>query len=675
MVLLRIFAAFALLFGCTALTAQDSANPLAPKIAESGHFIPGASSSKAGGASSLPPITKADVDTWLDGYMPYALDINDIPGAVVVIVKDGKVLTARGFGYADVAKRKPVDPARSLFRPGSVSKLFTWTAVMQQVDAGKIDLDADVNAYLDFRIPPRDGKPITMRQIMTHTAGFEESGKGVVFYDAKYDQPLATYIKSHLPKRIFVPGTTPAYSNYATALAGYIVARVSGETFDDYVERHIFAPLGMRHSTFRQPLPARLKEYMAVGYPKPGVSKGFEVVGPAPAGSLASTGLDMARFMIAHLQGGEFEGKRILSAQTARMMLDSPLAPVDPASLVAPLNRMELGFFEINLNGHTAVGHLGDLNAFHTSLDLLPAQNLGIYISVNGSGKAGAGGSLRLSLPSDFAKRYLPAPEPAKLGVSIEDARKHAQMMTGLWEASRRGQTTFFSALYFVGQTQIAVNEDGTLSVPAILATNGRPREWVEVAPFVWKDRNGQERLAAQVVDGEVVRWSFDLASPWEVFDRVPAAKSGSWLKPALIAGLTVLLLTFLFWPAAWLVRRRYKADPPLNGNALRACRAARIMAGLCVALMAGWITLFLMILELFPDDPAMFDPWAWVLQIAGAIILVGALPITGWNLYLTWTGQRPWTRKAWSLLVFLSSLTLLYFAAQFGLIAMTVTY
>jgi CubicO group peptidase (beta-lactamase class C family) len=135
-------------------------------------------------------LTKSDVDTWLDGYMPQALRSGDIPGAVVTVVKDGKILTARGFGYADVATRKPVDPERTLFRPGSVSKLVTWTAVMQQVEQGKIDLDRDVNAYLDFRIPPYQGKPVTMRQLMTHTGGFEETGKGIIFYDKKWDMPL-----------------------------------------------------------------------------------------------------------------------------------------------------------------------------------------------------------------------------------------------------------------------------------------------------------------------------------------------------------------------------------------------------------------------------------------------------------------------------------------------------
>lgn len=195
------------------------------------------------------PLTREDVEAWLDGYMPYALQSGDIAGAVVVVVKDGQVLAQKGYGYADIKSRKPVDPELTLFRPGSISKLFTWTAVMQQVEQGKLDLDTDVNKYLDFQIPPRDGQPVTLRNIMTHTAGFEEQLKGLMGEEGgKQVPPYDELLKRWVPERIFAPGTTPAYSNYATSLAGYIVQRVSGVPFDDYIEQNIFAPLGMQHA-------------------------------------------------------------------------------------------------------------------------------------------------------------------------------------------------------------------------------------------------------------------------------------------------------------------------------------------------------------------------------------------------------------------------------------------
>src|SRR6266550_1093577 len=190
-------------------------------------------------------LTKTDAEAWLDGFFPYALQRGDVAGAVVVVVTDGAVLLQKGYGYSDVGERKPVDPERTLFRPGSVSKLFTWTAVMQLVEQGKLDLDADINTYLDFKIPPRQGAPVTLHNLMTHTAGFSETAKDLFVKDTSDLKPLRDYSIAHMPKRIFPPGVTPAYSNYATTLAGYIVQRTSGEPFSDYIDHHIFSPLGM----------------------------------------------------------------------------------------------------------------------------------------------------------------------------------------------------------------------------------------------------------------------------------------------------------------------------------------------------------------------------------------------------------------------------------------------
>src|SRR5690606_14333537 len=277
--------------------AQVPAGPLQPDAAEAAPAATVPAQAPPPVVDGVPALTQADAEAWLDGFMPYALASGDIAGAVVVVVKDGRVLLQKGYGYADIAERTPVDPADTLFRPGSISKLFTWTAVMQLVEQGKLDLDADVNQYLDFEIPARDGKPATLRQIMTHTAGFEEQIRALITAKDSEITPLGEALKRWVPERIHEPGTTPAYSNYATAVAGYIVERVSGESFDDYVERHIFQPLGMAHSSFRQPLPPELLAKMSKGYSKAsdGEPKDYEFISLAPAGSLASTGADMAR--------------------------------------------------------------------------------------------------------------------------------------------------------------------------------------------------------------------------------------------------------------------------------------------------------------------------------------------------------------------------------------------
>jgi CubicO group peptidase (beta-lactamase class C family) len=355
-------------------------------------------------ASVAPPVTAADrlnaadLEAWLDGFMPYALEQTDVAGSVVVVVKDGKVLLQKGYGYSDLAKRAPVDPAGTLFRPGSVSKLFTWTAVMQLVEQGKLNLDEDVNKYIDFKIPPYQGKPVTLRNIMTHTSGMEEVIRGLIANSEKEIAPLDATLKHWIPERVYAPGSTPAYSNYATAVAGYIVERTSGQPFDQYIAQHIFAPLGMQHSTFSQPIQKNLLAMTSKGYKtaSEGKEKPYEYINLAPAGSLASTGADMGNFMIAHLQNGAFGDQRILRDETAREMHGTG------QTSVGPLNKMMLGFYETTANGHRAIAHGGDTQWFHSDLQLFLDDNIGIYVSTNSSGKDGSARLIRDGLVTGF---------------------------------------------------------------------------------------------------------------------------------------------------------------------------------------------------------------------------------------------------------------------------------
>ena len=607
-------------------------------------------------------LTAADADAWLDGYLPHALKTGDIAGAVVAVVKDGEVLTERGYGYADVAAKKPVDPKLTLFRPGSVSKLFTWTAVMQLVEAGKIDLDADVNQYLDFKIPAREGKPITMRNLMQHTAGFEEQAKGIITENPKAPG-FEALLKAWVPERVFAPGTTPAYSNYGAALAGYIVQRLSGESFDSYIDKHIFEPLEMTHSTFRQPLPPELAPLMSKGYRTASGEPGaFEIVGPAPAGSLSSPGEEMAHFMIAHLQGGEYHGKRILSAATAQMMHDSPL------TLLPPLNRMELGFFETNVNGHEVIGHLGDTEYFHTSLHLFMQEGVGLYVSFNSLGKEAAAGSLRGALFQDFADRYFPAPRPESR-VDAKTAAAHAALMSGSWTNSRNSQSSFLSLIGFLGQVKMGVDKDGGLLVPALTGLNGEPRHWVEIAPFVWLDTGSHDRLAAKVVDGKAVRWSFDLLSPFMVFDRVPWYENSAWLKPLAIASIVALLFTALLWPVTYWVRRRYEAPLRLDTPSLKACRWSKIAAILILVALGLWtLTMALMIKNNNYLDGRL-DGLLWLDEVFGTLAFIGGLIAMLWNLRAVWAGERRWPARVWSVVLSVSALTVLWVALAFKLV------
>jgi CubicO group peptidase (beta-lactamase class C family) len=615
-----------------------------------------------------PALTQQDVNAWLDGYIPYALASADIAGAVVVVVKDGQVLTEKGYGYADVKSHRPVDPKGTLFRPGSVSKLFTWTAVMQQVEAGKIDLDADVNKYLDFKIPPYDGKPVTMRDLMTHTAGFAETIKHLFPGDAKALLPLDRFISGWTPNRIFPPAEVPAYSNYGAALAGYIVQRTSGEPFDQYVAHHIFAPLGMNHSSFTQPLPPNLLAGMASGYLRAsGPARAYEFVGPAPAGSLATTGDDVSRFMIAHLNNGQFGSVRILQEATARQMH----AP--QRQYVPPLNGMALGFYHEDRNGHLIIGHGGDTVAFHSDLHLLPNDNVGIFISMNSAGKAGLVGNVRQNLLSGFMDRYFPTPQPVL--ATAPTAKADAALMQGVYWSSRRVDTGFLRLLGLLGQAKVAANKDGTLVVSAFKDDSGAPLVWREVGHFVWKDASGKHTLAAAVKDGKVTGFGEDDLAAIMVFQPVPFAANAAWSLPLLGGMVGVMLLMLALWPIQAMVRRRYGRAFPLSGRSAQLYRAMRLTALVDLLALGGFVAIAQAAgakLALF-DDP--LDIWLRLLQLLCLLGVVGA-GLSVWNAVRVWTeGGRSWWAKVSVSVTTLALLAFVWFVISLQLVTPRLNY
>ena len=608
-------------------------------------------------------LTKADVDAWLEGYMPYALKAGGIPGAVVVVVKDGQPLTMRGFGYSDLKTQKPVDPELTLFRPGSVSKLFTWTAVMQLVQAGKLDLDKDVNTYLDFKIPPRDGKPVTLRNIMTHTAGFAETAKYLIDFGDKKPDALGKILGRWVLDRIYGPGEMPAYSNYAASVAGYIVERVSGEPFDTYVQNHIFAPAGLTHSTFDQPLPANLKPLLSKGY-KPGTSdpQPYEVIGMAPAGALSSSGADMGRFMIAHLN------HTLLNPATAQQMYANANKPY------SALPAMALGFYHEDRNGLNIVGHGGDTVFFHSDLHLFLDKNVGLYISMNSIGKAGAAHSLREELLQEFADRYFPA--PAENLPTASTAKQHGQAMSGHYVSSRAGGFNFLRLAALLGQTTASLDKDNNLVVSSITDLSGSPRKWREVGPWVWQEVNGADKLEA-VPDGKggIKMFSITPYAPIIEFLPAPASLNAGWIFPVGGIALLVLLIAALGWPVVALVRRKYKYQSDVSGRALQLHRATRATAWLYIAIALGW---FLVLTAVNKDLGALnggLDIWMRLLQVLLVVAIVGTL-VAIWNAVTIARGPgRRWVAVIWAVLIALSAVFFAWLCIDLGLLTAALNY
>jgi CubicO group peptidase (beta-lactamase class C family) len=339
------------------------------------------------------------------------------------------------------------------------------------VEQGKLSLDADVNTYLDFTIPATYSQPVTMRNLLTHTSGFEDVLQDL--FTLRIDQlvPLGNYLKTHIPTRVAPPGTVIAYSNFGTATAGYIVERVSGMPFSTYVEKNIFQPLGMDHSTFVQPLPETLAADMSKGYNdiNGGYPPGsFELVQGYPVGSMSATAADMAYFMIAHLQNGEYKTARILAETTAQQM-HSPLYSQDPS-----LHGMAYGFFETEDNRQRMIMHGGDTLLFHTGLYLLPDQNVGIFISTN----TASGGRTSYNIYKAFMDRYYPVPAQA-VPPAPADFASRAGKYAGEYYTSRSNYTTLEKMFRLFSRVTLTIDKQGNV----LLSEAGDETRYTEVEP------------------------------------------------------------------------------------------------------------------------------------------------------------------------------------------------
>jgi CubicO group peptidase (beta-lactamase class C family) len=608
-------------------------------------------------------LTAENLASVIDPLMAEWIDKRKGPGAVVVVVnRDGPVF-AKGYGFADIEARKPFTADATLVRPGSISKLFTGIAVMQLVDAGKLDLDRDVNGYIDFAIPtPQGGVPVTLRRLLTHRAGFEEHGKGL-FSRGVEPEPLGRWLAQNLPRRLSLNGDVEAYSNYGLALAGYTVERVSGEAFAAYVQRQILDPLGMSHSTFRQPLPDDLASLMAKGYRS---SEAwplgfFETIAASPAGALSSTGTDMGRFMRALINGGELDGVRILP----KARLDEMMAPGN----ATPAGHLGLVFFGAKVAGHDAIGHDGATLAFFSGLTIFPGPDIGVFVSRDGTGEitpftdAGVPPNPRKAI----AERFLPtAPET---GDARAPAFSSNASIAGTYHPSRRTESAWTRLSEFGSQRVVRVDGDGNM------------RSFFAVWPF--GDGRMFRRLEGNLYEGpEGARVAFvDDAGSGSYFAQ-PAVRGQRvmwwlnvrWIAPALVASVAIALLSLIAWPVAALWRRIRKRRWSEDRGDRRRHLAVRLVLLVDATVIAAAIALLI-----FSGlDPALndaLDPlllllyaFAW-LGVLGAIAAVRTAAL----FWRNGVGSR-WSRIHHTLIA-ASSVMLAWFFVTFHIAGTTLNY
>ncbi|MFZ6028321.1 MAG: serine hydrolase domain-containing protein [Chloroflexota bacterium] len=575
------------------------------------------------------PTDPAELEAFLDGVMSAQMSENHVPGAVVAVVRDGALMLAKGYGYADRDTLTPVDPARTLFRPGSISKLFVWTSVMQLFEQGKLDLDADINTYLDFTIPATFPEPITLKHLMAHTPGFEDTSNGLFVLQADAMNPLDTYLKEHLPARVFPPGELGAYSNYGTALAGYIVERVAGVPFYAYVEQNVFEPLGMADSTFRQPLPDNLAIHMSGGYNfvNGGYLQGdFEFVQAYPAGSLSAPATDMAKFMIAHLQNGQYEGRRILQEDTA-VQMHRQLFTHDPR-----IDGMAYGFFENVINGQRVISHGGDTIFFHSGLFLLPEQNVGLFVSTNGAGGGGVGSAVIAA----FLDRYYPVtaavtPPPAA------DFEARIAPYLGEYYVSRSNYTTVEKIFSLFSPVNAGLSEDGYL----VLTMGGETQQYTEIEPGLLQNRENASTQAVYRMDEE--GQAYILPSMPFALIKTPWYGSMAVNGLLLFVTLALFLAALVRWPVGFFANlRKGDAQPFL-------ARLAHWNAGLFALGLLAFVLGFLgVISDMIPayGVPRIVFEDVPLMNVLGLLPWLMALAAFAMPVFML----LAWIKKYWTL-------------------------
>ncbi|WP_419262232.1 serine hydrolase domain-containing protein [Caulobacter sp. ErkDOM-C] len=586
--------------------------------------------------AGVTPLPAAELEAFVDGLIRRSMIEDHIAGATIAVVQNGQVVLKKGYGVASLKERRAVDPDKTLFRIASISKTFTWIALMNEIEAGRMRLDGPVNLYLPepLQVRGKDKGPVLLRHLMTHTPGFEDRALGQLFeQDWKRVRPLNEYLRQERPRRVREPGILPAYSNYGVALAGAAVANVTGKPFEQLVAEEIIFPAGMTHTTFRDArpwrddLPAPMSPQLAALR-----SEGFrwtplgwreqapEMTGQvAPAGGASSTAADMSRYMLLLLGNGVIDGKTLYSPRVAQAFRTPMYRPTPDAA------GWNAGFQDIPLpGGRRGFGHNGATLWFHSNLVVVPDLNLGIFIAVN----TDTGHELPSVAPSAIIERfYAPAPAVPVVRPLTSDA---ARIYQGDYLGTRRnynGLEGFIGRL--TQRAQVRVTPDGQLA----LLMNDKSTLWNATdKPGVFQAIDGPEVVAFQTSGERATR--FYPPGSGSAFERV-GFPHGMGLFLWIVALSTFAAVATL--AGVFMRDRRETRQTPTQtrANLLQTTQAALWLVGLaCVGVFAAGSS----------DIASVFYGWpsGWLVTASACALVASVLTVVTLVMApVVWRGGR----------------------------------
>ncbi len=572
---------------------------------------------------------EAVLEAYIDGIVAAHMRQHETPGVVLSVVRDGRLMFAKGYGFADAPAKAPVNAEETMFRIGSVSKTFIWASVMMLAERGAVDLNEDVNTYLDgVTIPEAFDAPVTLNHLMAHRAGFEDTF-GVFTAADDTDETLTELLNEHMPKRVFPPGARTSYSNWGSALAAKIVEDVSGVSFEQFVETEIFAPLGMAKTTLKGPenMPPDFRQRLATGHKLAGgaaVETDYMEIGPfAPAGAIASTATDMAQWMQVLLRGGAYEGGRLYSEETARAMWSRAFNDREAGSDLAH------GFFSKTYRGKSAFGHGGATSAFFSYMMLAPDYDIGVFVSQNATNDRG----LANDMPDLIIERLV-ADEGAPASVqAVTGDTDDATALAGLYHNNRRSFTTFVKLFSTDATTTIEAVDGAIVMHRGDKATRLEP---VRGAKDAFEDKFGNRIVFGRDDNGKGVFFAGPVGV--HTFERTGWLGSPDTLNLALGAAILFSLTTALGAWRRWGHKQSQRpAGAALNIFGFVAAGAVFAFLGLTAAVIAG-------LSNASASDLLQFPPpvISWM-RIAGLLVFV----VAGIGI----AGLAPaWASSGWSI-------------------------
>ncbi|HXH50580.1 MAG TPA: serine hydrolase domain-containing protein [Terriglobia bacterium] len=568
-----------------------------------------------------------EVEPFFDSFFTREMARWHIPGAAFVLVKDGKVIFSKGYGYADLGSRTPVVPEQTVFRVGSVSKVFTATAVMQLVEGGKLDLHANVNHYLaGFKVKNSYPQPVTLAELLTHSAGFDASVIGIAARSPLQVIPIEDFLAQKMPPVMMPPGKIYSYSSFGVALEGYVVQKVSGEQFDDYIEKHILQPLEMRDSSFN--LTPELAAHHATGYEyRRGryISQPIDYFNIQPAVELYSTAADMAHFLIAQMEDGQYGDSRILSEWSAGEMHRRQFTE-DPR-----LAGRTFGFYERFVNGHRAIGHGGNIRGFASLLILVPKEHVGFFLAFNRDESR-----FEDALINSFFNRFYPPDNGDAPPLPLRLSASGLSKFTGSYRSNPYSRLTFEKLITLYWQFRITANPDGSLEFH--YPHNFKPSaRWTPLAANYFLCSDGQGHAVFDNAPNGTVAHVF---TDRDSYEKVPWYGTAAF-QVALVKALMLILISgCVWWPLRALVRRLRKGP---SGQTVGLRRARW-----CAAAM-GILNVFF-IVEMLHVLTRM-DDWDFVYGVPPAIKALLWIPIltTVLAAIVLYFAAREWKRQSWS--------------------------